>query len=113
MFFDPVLLSQIQFAWDIAWPILLPAFTDGASSFIGLFLLSHLGIATSLYPMIVPYPLTLWDAASPPRTQAFLLVGTLFLLAVVLTYPGWPYWVFRRKVRAPTSDTTRWKGRMA
>ena len=44
--------------------------------------------------------LTLWEAASSPRTQAFLLVGTLFLLPVILTYSGWPYWVFRGKVRA-------------
>ncbi|MCC8935670.1 cytochrome d ubiquinol oxidase subunit II [Bradyrhizobium sp. Arg68] len=67
---------------------------------IGLFLLSYLGIAISLYPMIVPYQLTLWDAASSPRTQAFLLVGTLFLLPVILTYSGWSYWVFRGKVRS-------------
>ncbi|MCC8943561.1 cytochrome d ubiquinol oxidase subunit II [Bradyrhizobium sp. Arg62] len=66
---------------------------------IGLFLLSYLGIAISLYPMIVPYQLTLWEAASSPRTQAFLLVGTLFLLPVILTYSGWSYWVFRGKVR--------------
>ena len=67
---------------------------------IGLFLLSYLGIAVSLYPMIVPYQLTLWEAASSPRTQAFLLVGTLFLLPVILTYSGWSYWVFRGKVRS-------------
>jgi hypothetical protein len=34
--------------------------------------------------MIVPYHFTLWEAASSPRTQAFLLVGTLFLLPVIL-----------------------------
>jgi cytochrome d ubiquinol oxidase subunit II len=50
--------------------------------------------------MIVPYQLTLWEAASSPRTQAFLLVGTLFLLPIILTYSGWSYWVFRGKVRA-------------
>jgi len=44
--------------------------------------------------------LTLWEAASSPRTQAFLLVGTLFLLPVILTYSGWSYWVFRGKVGA-------------
>jgi len=50
--------------------------------------------------MIVPYQLTLWEATSSPRTQAFLLVGTLFLLPVILTYSSWSYWVFRGKVRA-------------
>jgi cytochrome d ubiquinol oxidase subunit II len=67
---------------------------------IGLFVLSYAGMAISLYPMIVPYQLTLWEAASSPRTQAFLLVGTLFLLPVILTYSSWSYWVFRGKVRA-------------
>jgi cytochrome d ubiquinol oxidase subunit II len=67
---------------------------------IGLFLMSFLGIAISLWPMIVPYHYTLWDAASSPGTQAFLLIGTLFLLPIILTYTAWSYWVFRGKVRA-------------
>jgi len=74
-----------------------------AQPFIGavlLFVMSYLGIAISLWPMIVPYKYTLWDAASSDATQAFLLVGTLFLLPVILMYTGWSYWVFRGKVRA-------------
>jgi cytochrome d ubiquinol oxidase subunit II len=67
---------------------------------MGLFTLSYVGIAISLFPMIVPYHFTLWEAASSPRTQAFLLVGTLFLLPVILTYSAWSYWVFRGKARA-------------
>ena len=74
-----------------------------AAPFFGamsLFVLTYIGMAISLYPMIVPYQLTLWEAASSPRTQAFLLVGTLFLLPVILTYSSWSYWVFRGKVRS-------------
>ena len=67
---------------------------------IGLFVLSYAGIAISLYPMIVPHHFTLWEAASSDRTQAFLLVGTLVLLPVILMYTSWSYWVFRGKVRA-------------
>jgi cytochrome d ubiquinol oxidase subunit II len=66
---------------------------------VGLFMMSFLGIAISLWPMIVPYHYTLWQAASPPSTQAFLLIGTLFLLPVILMYTAWSYWVFRGKVR--------------
>jgi cytochrome d ubiquinol oxidase subunit II len=66
---------------------------------VGLFALSYVGLAISLFPMIVPYHFTLWEAASSPRTQAFLLVGTLVLLPIILTYSGWSYWVFRGKVR--------------
>ena len=73
-----------------------------AGPFIGavaLFLLSYIGIAISLWPMIVPHYYTLWQAAAAPSTQAFLLVGTLVLLPVILLYTGWSYWVFRGKVR--------------
>ena len=64
-----------------------------------LFALSYLGIGISLFPMVVPYHFSIWEAASSPRTQAFLLVGTLVLLPVILMYTGWSYWVFRGKVR--------------
>ena len=73
-----------------------------AAPFVGavaLFLMSYIGIAISLWPMIVPHRFTLWQAASSPSTQAFLLVGTLFLLPIILMYTGWSYWVFRGKVR--------------
>jgi cytochrome d ubiquinol oxidase subunit II len=79
---------------------------DGVSQFGGfvggicLFALSYIGITISLFPMIVPHHYTLTQAASPPGTQAFLLVGTLFLLPVIFFYTGWSYWVFRGKVRA-------------
>jgi len=66
---------------------------------VGLFLMSFVGIAISLWPMIVPYHYTLWQAASSESTQAFLLIGTLFLLPIILMYTAWSYWVFRGKVR--------------
>ena len=67
---------------------------------LGLFVMSYLGIAISLWPMIVPGHFTLEQAAASPSTQAFLLIGTLFLLPVILVYTAWSYWVFRGKVRA-------------
>jgi cytochrome d ubiquinol oxidase subunit II len=67
---------------------------------LGLFVMSYLGIAISLFPMIVPGHFTLRQAAASPSTQAFLLIGTLFLLPVILFYTGWSYWVFRGKVRS-------------
>jgi cytochrome d ubiquinol oxidase subunit I len=44
MHFDPILLSRIQFAWVIAWHILMPAFTVGAACFIAV--CEGLGLAT-------------------------------------------------------------------
>jgi cytochrome bd ubiquinol oxidase subunit II len=67
---------------------------------VGLFAMSYLGIAVSLWPMIVPHHYTLWQAASSESTQAFLLVGTLVLLPIILLYTAWSYWVFRGKVTA-------------
>ena len=67
---------------------------------MGLFAMCYLGLAVSLFPYIVPHTLTLWDAAGAPQAQAFLLIGTLFLLPVIFTYTAWSYWVFRGKVRA-------------
>ncbi|MGA9313345.1 MAG: cytochrome d ubiquinol oxidase subunit II, partial [Solirubrobacteraceae bacterium] len=42
-----------------------------------LFLRSFLGIAVSLWPFVIPYHYTLWQAAADESTQAFLLIGTL------------------------------------
>jgi cytochrome d ubiquinol oxidase subunit II len=67
---------------------------------MGLFALCYLGLAISLYPYVVPHTLTLWDAATAPEGQAFLLIGTMFLIPVILMYTGWSYWVFRGKLRA-------------
>lgn len=67
---------------------------------MGVFLLSYIGIVISLWPMIVPFHYTLWQAASSESTQMFMLVGTMFLIPVILGYTAWSYWVFRGKVRA-------------
>jgi cytochrome d ubiquinol oxidase subunit II len=94
----PILTGAI--AW-LAWRSLAGWGGDAAPflAAMGLFLMSYLGIAISLWPMIVPRHYTLWQAASAPGTQAFLLIGTLLLLPVILMYTAWSYWVFRGKVR--------------
>lgn len=64
-----------------------------------LFLLSYIGFAISMFPYIVPRHFTIWQAANPPESLAFLLYGTLALLPVILGYTGYVYWVFRGKVK--------------
>ena len=98
----PIPALSALVAW---WEWRLLGTTAEAKPFLAailLFLLSYLGIAISLWPMIVPHRYTLWQAASSPSTQGFLLVGTLVLLPVVLLYTAWSYWVFRGKVRGDT-----------
>ena len=97
---SPVPVATALVAWA-TWRALGGASQSGGFiGAVGLFALSYIGITISLFPMIVPHHYTLMQAASPPGTQAFLLVGTLFLLPVILFYSGWSYWVFRGKVRA-------------
>jgi cytochrome d ubiquinol oxidase subunit II len=98
-FFAPVPIVTALIAW-MTWRTLRAGHENlpfvGA---MGLFAMCYLGLAISLFPYIVPYAVTLWDAASSPSTQAFTLVGTLFLLPIVFMYTGWSYYVFRGKVR--------------
>ena len=69
---------------------------------LGIFVMAYLGLGISIFPMVVPYTVDLWQAAATPKSQAFLMLGTLFLLPIILTYTAWSYWVFRGKVRAGT-----------
>jgi cytochrome d ubiquinol oxidase subunit II len=68
----------------------------------GIFLLAFAGLAISNAPYLVPQSVTLWQAAAHPSSQTFLLIGTVFLLPLVLGYTGFVFWVFRGKVTAET-----------
>ena len=62
------------------------------------FLLGFVGLAISVFPYIVPRAVTIWDAAAPPASQSFMLVGAVIIIPAILAYTGWAYWVFRGKV---------------
>ncbi|HEY8607747.1 MAG TPA: cytochrome d ubiquinol oxidase subunit II [Noviherbaspirillum sp.] len=99
-FFAPVPVLTAAIAW-LLWSALqrgrevLPFLCA-----MGLFFLSFTGLIISLWPYVAPPNVTLWDAATAPMSQQFLMVGTMFLLPVILLYVFWSYWVFRGKVRA-------------
>ena len=63
-----------------------------------LFLLGFVGLGVSIYPYVVPREVTIWDAAAPYESQAFMLVGALVIIPMILAYTAWAYWVFRGKV---------------
>lgn len=65
---------------------------------VGLYVLTLSGLAISLWPYIVPRSLTIWQVASPPETQMFLLVGVVVIIPLVLAYTANSYYVFRGKV---------------
>jgi len=70
---------------------------------VALFLLGYAGLVISNFPYIVPPSLTIWDTAASPGSQIFMLIGTLFLLPMVLGYVILVYWLFRGKVHAGES----------
>ncbi len=70
---------------------------------LGVFALCFAGLGISIFPNIVPPGVSIYDAAAPPQSQAFLLVGALVLVPLILAYTGYAYWVFRGKVAAGTS----------
>jgi Cytochrome bd-type quinol oxidase, subunit 2 len=65
-----------------------------------LLFLGYSGLAISLWPNIVPPALSIREAAAPPQSMGFTLVGALLIIPVILSYTGWSYYVFRGKVRA-------------
>jgi cytochrome d ubiquinol oxidase subunit II len=64
------------------------------------FLLGFIGLVAGIWPNIVPPDMTLWEAAAPPRSQGFMLVGTAIMIPTVLAYTAYSYRVFRGKVVA-------------
>lgn len=57
-----------------------------------------LTVVTLLWPNIIPYDVTLSQAASPSNSLAFMLVGVALVLPVILSYTYLSYWVFRGRV---------------
>jgi cytochrome d ubiquinol oxidase subunit II len=65
---------------------------------LALFGLTLAGLAISIWPDVIPGRLSIWQAAAPHSSQAFMLVGALILIPLILVYTAWSYWVFRGKV---------------
>ncbi|MCY1271303.1 Cytochrome bd-I ubiquinol oxidase subunit 2 [compost metagenome] len=64
-----------------------------------LIFLGYSGLGISLWPNIIPPAVSIWDAAAPPQSQGFALVGALFIIPFILGYTAWSYYVFRGKVK--------------
>jgi cytochrome bd ubiquinol oxidase subunit II len=93
----PVLVALL--AWQFWRGLLLEHHLTPFLSALGWFVLCYVGLGISLYPLIVPPGITIWQAAAPPESQAFLLVGAVVLVPIILAYTAYAYWVFRGKVR--------------
>jgi cytochrome d ubiquinol oxidase subunit II len=59
-----------------------------------IFILSFFGLGISFWPYLVPYQITIWQAAAAPNSQFFILIGVVLILPVILLYTGFVYKVF-------------------
>lgn len=69
-----------------------------------LFILAFAGLAYSFYPYVVPEKLTIYEAASAPESLMIILIGTCFVLPVILAYTALSYVIFRGKATSLSYD---------
>lgn len=117
----PLAHEEIRERWfslpNLYWFMLVPALvlvcawfllraldgTPHAGPFVltlALVFLGYSGLGISVWPNIIPHDIDLWEAAGPPQSQGFALVGALFIIPIILMYTAWSYYVFRGKVRS-------------
>jgi cytochrome bd ubiquinol oxidase subunit II len=97
-YFAPVPILVVATSWQLMMRL---STTPHAGPFLlALFLLflGYSGLAISLWPNIIPPGISFREAAAPPESQAFALVGAVIIIPVILLYTGWAYYVFRGKV---------------
>ena len=64
---------------------------------IGLFLMGYIGICYALFPYIIPYQMTLHEAAAADTTLSFLLIGAAVMIPIILSYTAFGYYTFKGK----------------
>ena len=66
---------------------------------VGVFLSGYIGLGVSLFPYIVPFEYTIWDAAARDNALGFMLVGAGIMLPIILLYTAYVYSLFWGKVK--------------
>jgi cytochrome bd ubiquinol oxidase subunit II len=88
------------FAATAATLVILPRKAGAIAPFaLGLLLFIEclVGMLLIVFPDIVPFRVSLWEASSSSLSQKFVLVGAACVTPVVLTYSAFAYWIFRGK----------------
>jgi cytochrome bd ubiquinol oxidase subunit II len=62
------------------------------------FLASFLSLGAMFWPYMIPYSVTVADAAAPEASLRFLFYGAVVVLPVIAAYTIGVYWVFRGKL---------------
>ena len=98
--FSPVPVLVVATTWVMI--SVLRNETNASPFLLALLLvfLGYTGFAISLWPNIIPPATSIREAAAPPESMGFMLVGALFVIPFILAYTTMSYYVFRGKVRA-------------
>ena len=100
LFFSPVPILVLVTTWAILRVLRRAPHAAPFLLSLALVFLGYSGLAISLWPNIIPPAVSFRDAAGPPESMGFTLVGALFIIPIILTYTAWSYHVFRGKVKA-------------
>lgn len=100
LWFAPVPVLVVASVWQLLKQL---GGTPDAGPFVltlGLVFLGYSGLGISIWPNVIPPGISIWDAAAPPQSMGFALVGALLIIPMILMYTAWSYYVFRGKVDA-------------
>jgi cytochrome d ubiquinol oxidase subunit II len=61
---------------------------------------AYLTLGVMMFPYMIPYSITVADAAAPDSSLQFLFYGGVIVLPVIAIYTAGVYWVFRGKVQS-------------
>ncbi|MDX1368299.1 cytochrome d ubiquinol oxidase subunit II [Pseudomonas sp.] len=96
--FIPVPLLVLLCTWALLRAVASNAHYSPFLLTLALIFLGYSGLGISLWPNIIPPSISIWEAAAPPQSQGFILVGALFIIPFILMYTAWSYYVFRGTV---------------
>ena len=64
---------------------------------VALFLMGYIGVCFALFPYIVPYQMTIYEAAAADTSLSFMLIGAGIMLPIILSYTAFAYYTFKGK----------------
>jgi cytochrome bd ubiquinol oxidase subunit II len=99
LYFSPVPILVLLATWGLRRTLVRETHAAPFLLALALVFLGYTGLVISIWPYILPPDISIWEAASPPQSMGFTLVGALFVIPFILVYTSWSYYVFRGKVR--------------
>lgn len=66
---------------------------------VGFALLGAIALVVTIWPYVLPFDLTIWEAAAPESSLRFTIIGAFIFLPIVIAYNLFIYYIFRGKVQ--------------